>query len=108
MFVDATNITVKVDKPFSPYDIAVYLAFSELNSVANLYHDYGDTTLPLTFTSPDIPVSTPVTVIVFGISEGVEYLGVKDILVRANQIVTIEVQEATGAQILDEMEKLNE
>lgn len=110
-FVDYTNIvpiTVKISDSFDPMNIAVYLALNDLNSVVNLNRNYADTTMPIEYTTPSIPISQPATVIAIGIKEDGEYLGVKDIVVTPNQVVNVQMKPATEQEILREMERLDE
>jgi len=104
---DKTKLTVLVGEDFSVDNIAVYLAFTDINSVTPLYHDYADTTLPLVHISTDIPVNAPVTVVALGIKDGTEYLGVKHTVITENGIETIEMEQTTQAKILAAMRNLD-
>jgi hypothetical protein len=83
---------LKVNFSNRPSEVAVYLVFNQINSVARLY----DWNLDGTFEDFQIPEGHSITIVAVGVdAEGKYYLSTEDVVVNSNMTATLSMAEVT-------------
>lgn len=106
-FYDApikTDVKVACGNQFDVKNTRAYMVFKSINSVSELYYYSGNGLFNITNT----PVGENVTIVMISLTDGKEYIGIKDVTITSGINVSMDLVEASENEITELLkQKLN-
>jgi hypothetical protein len=93
---NTTSINITCSGIVDAVNMRAYLVYKNINSVAQLWSN----STPGIFTQSNVPNGEPISIAVFCLKDGKEYLGIKEVTVSTNLSTTVELVESSEADIV--------